>query len=415
MPPSVPFRYFAAAVAFHGLAWLALLAGAADVPRFAGGLGWPLAALHLVTLGVFAMTAIGASLQLMPVATRQPVRGGRLSGAIFWLYAPGSAAIALGMGAALPRLLAAGACAVALALAAYAWLLGRNLAGARGMPGVVAHGWAALASLVATLVSALSLALAYAGIVVLERPTALALHVVFAAYGFMGMLSLGLATLLVPMFALARAPDERWVLGSWALAISAIVTFALATLDLAPPSARLVAIVVALGAVAVHLALMSRAQRGGMRRELGRPFRLMRLAWAMLVASLAAALGLELGVAIPGLTMLFGVLLIVGWLLTFLLAVLQRIAPFLASMHATGGPGRPPSPSALTDDRPLGVHHACHVAALALLVVAAVAESRWAALAAAVAGTAGAIAYATFLVTLGRRLAVRSGKPLPVA
>ncbi|HRH88244.1 MAG TPA: hypothetical protein PLO41_15460, partial [Rubrivivax sp.] len=73
LPMSVPFRFFAAATGFHGLAWLALLVAAPDVPRFAGGLGWPLAALHLLTLGVLVMTVLGASLQLLPVATRQAV------------------------------------------------------------------------------------------------------------------------------------------------------------------------------------------------------------------------------------------------------------------------------------------------------------------------------------------------------
>ena len=65
---SIPFRFFGSAVFFYALAWLALFWAAPSVPTFAGGLGWPLAALHLVTLGVLVMTAIGASLQLLPVA-----------------------------------------------------------------------------------------------------------------------------------------------------------------------------------------------------------------------------------------------------------------------------------------------------------------------------------------------------------
>ena len=82
LPASIPFRFFGAAVVYHLLAWIALGADPQGVPRFAGGLGWPLAALHLVTLGVLAMTAIGASLQLLPVATRQPVLSRRWPAAI---------------------------------------------------------------------------------------------------------------------------------------------------------------------------------------------------------------------------------------------------------------------------------------------------------------------------------------------
>jgi hypothetical protein len=414
LPLSVPFRYFAAAAVFHVLAWLALLAGASDVPRFAGGLGWPLAALHFVTLGVLVMTAIGASLQLMPVATRQPVHSERGPAAIFWLYTPAVAALALGMGTASPPLLGAGAAMVTVALAAYAWLLGRNLAAARGMPGVIAHGWIALACLLVTLATALSLAYSYAGFALLDRSVALALHVAVAVYGFMGMLSLGLSYILVPMFALAKAPDERWVLVSCALGAAALALASCAALGLAPPLARLAAIGFALAAVWVHLVLMARALRIGLRRELGRPFKLVRLAWALLVASLLAALGLELDAPVPGLPTLFGVVLI-GWLLTFLLGVLQRIAPFLASMHAVGGPGRPPSPSMLTDERPLAAHYACHLAAFALLALAVVAGNSVLAALAAIAGTAGALAYAGFLATLSRRIAGRVGKPSAVA
>src|ERR1700694_3339214 len=85
LAPSIPFRFFGAAVAYHLLAWIALFAGAQNVPRFAGGLGWPRAALLLVTLVVRAMTAIGASLQLLPVATRQSVRSKRWPAVIWWL------------------------------------------------------------------------------------------------------------------------------------------------------------------------------------------------------------------------------------------------------------------------------------------------------------------------------------------
>src|SRR5690606_5779160 len=50
-----------------------------------------------------------------------------------------------------------------------------------------------------------------------------ALHVPFAAYGFMGMLALGLAYILVPMFALSPAPDETQVRVSAALAALALL------------------------------------------------------------------------------------------------------------------------------------------------------------------------------------------------
>ena len=268
LPPSIPFRFFGAAVAYHLLAWIALFAGAQGVPRFAGGLGWPLAALHLLTLGVLAMTAIGASLQLLPVATRQPVRSKRWPAMIWWLYTPGVAAVALGMGMPAPRLLAGGAVAVVTALGGYALLLARNLVGARGMPVIVAHGWAALGSLIVVLATALSLACAYLGFPGFEQGMALSLHVAFAAYGFMGLLALGLSYILVPMFALSAAPDERRAWVSLTLAVIALLLSAAASSGVAQQPLRMAAIGAGALAVALHLRLMSVALKTGMRREL---------------------------------------------------------------------------------------------------------------------------------------------------
>jgi hypothetical protein len=404
LPVSIPFRFFGAAVAYHLLAWLALLAGIGAAPAFAGGLGWSLAALHLVTLGVLAMAAIGASLQLLPVATRQPVRFRRWPAAIWWLYTPGVAALALGMGTGGTRLLAVGAIAVVIALVAFAVLLADNLCAGRGMPAVVAHGWVAMASLLVTLATALALAGGYLGAPVLDRANALPLHVVFAAYGFMGMLALGLSYVLVPMFALAPAPDERQAFASGALGAIALLVAAVAALGVAPRPLFIAAIAFGSGSVALHLRLMRIALRTGMRRALGRSFRLVRIAWALLVASLAAGLAMALQLPIEHLSALFGLTLIAGWLLTFLLGILQRIVPFLASMHAARGKGLPPTPSALTAERPLTMHFLCHLAALALLALAVITDSVLVAAGGAVAGAAGAMAYCWFFLVVLRRM-----------
>jgi hypothetical protein len=101
---------------------------------------------------------------------------------------------------------------------------------------------------------------------------------------------------------------------------------------------------------------------------------------------------------------LFGLLLVAGWLLTFLLGVLQRIVPFLASMHPAPGKRLPPTPSSLTAERPLAIHFACHLAALALLAVAIVAGNSWFAAAGAFAGGAGAVAFGSFFATVLRRM-----------
>ncbi|MDE2452397.1 MAG: hypothetical protein KGL43_02280 [Burkholderiales bacterium] len=399
LPMSVPFRFFGAAVVFHFLAWLALLAGADRFPRFGGGLGWPLAALHLVTLGVLMMSALGASLQLLPVATRQPVGRPGWPLLIWWLYTPGVALLTLGMGAALPALLGLGALAVAAALALWALLLASNLRRTRragGMNAVVAHGWAALAALVVMLASALALVGFHLGWPLAGRTAPLALHVVFAAYGTMGLLGWGMSYILVPMFALAVAPDEHPALASGALAVAALALAALAAFGIAPQALRLAAIAFGSAAAALHLHLMRQALRSGIRQQLGRSMTLVRLGWVGLGASLVAALAMVLDAPGAGWPGLFVLLLVGGWLLTFLLGILQRILPFLAATHASRGRRRAPTASALSAARPLAVHFACHLTALGGLALAIAEDSAAIAALAAAIGAAGALAFGGF-------------------
>jgi len=407
LPAWIPLRFFAAAVVFHLLGWLALLASASQWLSFGGGLGWPLAALHLLTLGVLGMTALGAGAQLLPVATRQAAPGHRMLAAIWWVYTPGVLVLAAGMGLPDPAALAVGAVAVALALLAWGVLMLRNLMGARGMPGVVAHGWTAVLALGLALASALSLAGTWLGLAVPSRDTTLALHLVFAPFGFMGMLALGLSYILVPMFALADAPSERRQLASGALAILALLLGGLAALGLAPPLLRSAALLSGAAAVALHLWLMRETLRTGMRRELGRSFTLVKIGWGGLAASLPVALALVWELPVPRLAGWFGLCVAGVWLLSFLAGMLQRILPFLAAMHAAGTGRRAPTPSALTDERALRIHFACHVAALCGLALALAADSALLAAAAAATGVAGALAFCWFALVVLRRLRQR--------
>jgi hypothetical protein len=417
LPASVPFRFFGAAIVFHALAWVALLAGATDWPDWRHGPGWPLAALHLATLGTLLCSAIGASLQLLPVATRQPVRSHRLAGALWWVYVPGVALLALGMGRIQPLWMGVGAVAVVAALLVWGVLLALNLVGARGMPGVVLHGWGALVALVALATSALALVSTWLGQPWLDHAAARGLHLAVAAFGVMGLLVLGFSYILVPMFALAGVPDERQQRASGAAAILAIACAALAAFGPGPggtaTALRLAALAAGAIALALHLRLMRRVLATGMRKDLGRAQRLMQVGWAGLALALLLALALVLGAPIEVFGRLFGIAVIGVWLLSFLFGILQRILPFLASMHAAQGQKRPPTPSALTVDRPLALHFGAHLAALTLLAFATLAGEG--ALAIGLAGAAGAIgllgalAFGVFFGILMRRLRQAAG------
>jgi hypothetical protein len=403
LPASVPLRFFGAAVAYHVLGWLVLVAAPGDWLAFRGGLGWPLAALHLFTLGVLGMTALGAAAQLLPVATRQAPVGEFALTWIWRLYTPGVALLALGMGLAQPSLLAVGGIAVALALATWAVLVANTLLRARGMPGVCAHAWCALASLLLLLATGLLLAGGWLGLPAPARQFMLPLHLLFAPFGFMGLLALGLSYLLVPMFALSQPPREAAQLVSCGLIAAALLLGAAAVFGVLPDLLHSLAWGLGSAGVLLHLHEMRRALATGMRKELGPSFVLVKVGWGALLATLVLGAVPWSGLPLPRAEPAFAFALL-AWLLTFALGILQRILPFLGSLHAAAGKRRGPTGSMLTHGKALKAHFACHLAALGGIALALVIDSSWLARLAALAGLAGALAFAAFHLHLLRKL-----------
>ena len=151
LPFSIPFRFFGGAVFFHLAFWLGVVWAAPEIPNFVLGPGRALAVIHLLTLGVFAATAFGAAFQLLPVATKQPLRAEWPARLVAWLLFPGVALFALGVAETLHLAAVIGGALSAAGVMLAGALLADNLARARGMASAVTHGWAAVASLVSFL------------------------------------------------------------------------------------------------------------------------------------------------------------------------------------------------------------------------------------------------------------------------
>lgn len=373
LPVSIPFRFFLTAAGFHVLAWVMLLLGAAELPGFAGGTGLVLGAIHLLTLGVLALTGMGASYQLLPVVTRRPLARTWPARLSFWLMVPGIIVLAYGMATTAQAALSTGAGLVSAGMAVFALLTADNLRRAGSMPVVAAHGWGALAALVGLVAIALAL-IGNIGAGYLDDPAALALaHMILASFGFMGLLVLGLSLVLIPMFVLSHSLPQApgWV--QLGLASLALVLFTAAVLaDI--PALALVAVIPACGAGFAYFLLMRAAFTTSMRKRLGLSFLMIRSSWAWLGLCLILGLAILLDAPVPNAPALFGLVLLVGWLLTFLTGILQRIMPFLASMHGSGRAGLPMLLSDLTAETPLRVHAACHHLALVLCGVGIVAD-----------------------------------------
>jgi len=316
LPPSIPYRFFGAAVVFHILMWGLLGLSAEDLSTFSGGPGLTLAAVHAATLGVLAMTAMGASFQILPVASGQAHRALWPCRLAFWLFVPGTAVLVGGMALSHAMAMIAGT--------------------------AIGHGGAALA------------------------------HVVLALYGFMGLLAIGFSHILIPMFSLANLPSGLRARIAFATLIAALVVAVAAALAPAGPPAT-VGLVAAAGlgllGAGLHVHLMWSALKTGMRKRLGLSFVLVKTGWVMLLLGfpVAALAALDLlGDSGPA---LFGFFVLFGWLLTFLMGILQRVIPFLAAMNASKSAGPPPRLSELAEQLPLKIHTGCHFAALAAIAV----------------------------------------------
>ena len=402
LPERVPLRFFGAAILFHVLTWAALVAVAEDVPDFAGGPGPVLAGVHVLTIGVLLMTAMGVSFQMLPVALGRPAPSAMVCSATFLLLVAATAAMIAGFALYEVRLMQAGAALAVAAVLVHAVTLIGVVGGARSLPLVAAAVWVALLSL-AGAVGLAAVMVSGIGLDVLPEHARIALaHVVLAAFGFMGMLAIGLSDVVVPLFAMAFVANHRWsgaAVGLGAAALGLAVAGILATIDVLVAAA----IVGGLAAATCHGIAMGRVLAERMRRRLGDEFILIRASWFLLPLPILVAGGLLLDILPASGPALFGFALLYGWLLTLLLGVLQRIVPLLASMHAARDGGAPIPPSRLVSRRPLQLHRWCHLAAL--LVVAAGIGLGLPGLirTGALIGTVGAVAFLAFNVIVLRR------------
>jgi len=406
LPPSLPGRFFAVAVLYHICGWALLAwAGPGAILGFVGGLGPVVAALHLVTLGTLAMTALGAAIQMLPIATCRPLGPLWACRLMFWLYAPGVGTLSLGLALADPTLRSVGAALTLAGLVLFGLLVGLHLRRVDDMPGLVRHLGLSLASLLGLGLLGLALVADFSTGWLGNHAAIAAAHAVLGGYGFMGSLALGFSYVLIPMFVLGPSiPDADRRRGAVLVGLALIAGASGAALGLGVLAAA--GAVLGLVALAHHLRTLAASVRRRMRRRFEPFFRLVVLSWAMLAASLLVGLALALGApADPG-AALWGFLLVFGWLLGFVLAILQRIMPFLAAMHSSRG-GRPPAlPSRLAPAWASDLHFACHCAALVLIATGLIGGWSWPLGLGIGAGLLGALFFAIYAAAVPWRLSL---------
>jgi hypothetical protein len=398
----VPALFFGTAVIAHVFAWAALTAVADDLARFAVGPGPVLAAIHILTLGVLVCSAVGASLQMLPVMLGQPAPAERTCLGIFSLLILGAGLLITGFALISVASIAVGIVLLAGSLVLYGFEIWRLLRHSKGALLLKRYVSTALLSLAAALILALGLVSNYALGYLPDHGRVAAAHAMLATFGFMGMLAFGFSPILIPMFAVSEPSPEPPLAHAFWLLASALALGLLGVLSgIGVVTAG--AAVLGLGGVAQYLRVMIGIVAGRMRKRMGPEFLLIRASWALLPASLviAAALSLEL------LPSNYGPLLIVvalyGWLLSLLTGVLQRILPFLASMQVARLQARPVAPTKLVSETSLVIHRYGHFGGLVGLAAGTVLAVPEIIATAGVVGMIGAVAFAWFAMTVLQR------------
>lgn len=378
-PLSVPLRFFLSAPLFAALAALLLL--------WQGEAAWStrwsphtLALAHLLTLGCLTMCMMGALLQMLPVVAGTAVPKVRLVGALahallcagtlllagaFWLQS--AILFPLALAALLPALLLfIGACTVAL------WRQQSSGAGA-----VVAAIRLSLAALAVTAALGALLAGAYftPALAALPLTRLTDLHAMWGLLGWVGLLIIGVAFQVVPMFQVTE-PYPRGLTGGYATAlfiglIAVSVSGSLTADAVAPFHHLLQAALLAGYAAFAATTLWLLAHR---KRPKADPTTLY---WRCAMASLLAALALWMLPAAPGdnaPALAIGVLLVAGFALSIISGMLYKIVPFLVWYHLQttlpGGCRSIPGVNKMVPEKHARLQFALHALALLLLLAA---------------------------------------------
>lgn len=376
-PFAAPLRFFLTAPLFAVLAGLLV---AVEGPAVFASRWMPaaLAATHLVTIGFMLQIMLGALIQILPVVAGANL-GRPLLVARIVHAGLGGGALLLAGGFLFGRPLLLSAAALLLALTALVFL-GTTLRALIGVPSTsptirgLKLALLGLAGVVG-LGALMALGLAHGWALPLAALTDL--HAGWGLGAWAGVLLAALAYVVVPMFQLTPGYPAR---PSWWFPVAMLVLLLLwsaAVLADWPMLVRLVQWLAALaGIVFAGLTLRLQGQRRRARPDATYAY------WQFgLVASILALFMLSTATVWPaaadlaGWTLSFGILLIAGGFMSFMIGMLYKIVPFLAWMHLqNSGQARVPAPNMnrILADLAMQRQMKAHAAACGLLLLGAV-------------------------------------------
>lgn len=347
-PFSAPLRFFLAAPLFLVLAGLliAFEGGSAFSSRW---LPATLAVTHLLTIGFMLQIMLGALIQILPV-----VAGANLARplALATVIQPGLSIGTLGLAAgfyfAQPILLSASALLLGLAVVFFLVATGRVLIGVPSSSPTIRGLKLALFGLAGTIGLGILLALARAYGWAVPILALTDLHAGWGLGAWAGVLLAAMAYVVVPMFQLTPGYPAR---PSWwfpVIMLLLLLLWSVAALADLPWLVRLSQGAVALAGIA-FAGLTLRLQKQRRRARSDATYRYWLLGLLAIIFALFMLLTAAINPAVAewdGWTVSFGILLIAGGFVSFIIGMLYKIVPFLAWLHLQNyGQAKIPAPN----------------------------------------------------------------------
>lgn len=347
-PFAAPLRFFLTAPLFALLAGLLVAIEGPDI--FASR--WmpaSLAVTHLLTVGFMLQIMLGALIQILPVVAGASLTRPLLVATIVHLgLTLGTLLLAAGFYFGRPDLLSAAAVLLALTILVFLSAALTVLLSIPSTSPTIRGLKLALFSLAVVVGLGVLMALAMAYGWALPFPALADLHAAWGFGGWAGILLAAMAYVVVPMFQLTPGYPAR---PSWWFPVGMLALLLLwsgAVLAGWPAGIRISQLLAAiLGLAFVGLTLRLQGKRRRARADV--TYRYWQLGLAASIFALLMLLTVALWPAVAeynGWTLIFGILLIAGGFLPFIVGMLYKIVPFLAWLHLQNeGQAKVPAPN----------------------------------------------------------------------
>jgi hypothetical protein len=330
-PISTPLRFFLVAPVFGVLAGILLIA----YPELLANRWLPatFAFTHLLTLGVGTMIMLGALFQVLPVVSNRAVPGAQVVAPwVCWGLVWGTLTLTGGFLTSWGWLIGLAAFLLASSFGLFVSAFGTALVKARPAGDTTVALRLAALSLVATLVlGGMQLSLHFWPEADLYQLHQTQLHAFVGGFGWVLLLVMGVSFQVIPMFHVAPA-FPHWVCRRLPVIVfAANAAVLLAGYPMAAYALSLTLVATILYATEALKVLMARK-----RRLVDYTVRFWQLGLSQLIAAALVALGLaftEGDAWLAPVELLLGLIFALGFVLSVMLGMLQKIAPFLIYLH----------------------------------------------------------------------------------